>query len=121
MAGLCVVGISYIPPVIGIPGVEDIPVLIPSNNKTVRGFNHHATARLLCPRHLRDEFDEDRDLFCREVNEGKRIITHNDWPSFLYEEDKYNPDALDEGLLRRPLLVSVSRCSIVYLCMADFL
>ena len=119
MAGLCIVGINYIPPVRGVLGVKDVPVLIPSNDKSVHRFNHHATARLLCPRSLRDEFDEDRERFCREVNKGKINISHDDWPSFLYEEDTYNPDALNEGLLHGPLLVSVSRCSILCLSAAD--
>ena len=103
----------------GVLGVEDVPVLIPSNDKSVRRFNHHATARLLCPHSLRDEFDEDQEWFCREVNEGKINISHNDWPSFLYKEDTYNPDALDEGLLRGPLLVLASFCSILCLSTAD--
>jgi hypothetical protein len=78
--------------------------------KDTRGFSHHATARLLCPRHLRDEFDEDRDKFCRDVQNGNRIIIHDDWPSFLYPEEGYDPDAIDWGLLRGPFLVSVSLC-----------
>jgi hypothetical protein len=32
----------------------------------------------------------------------------------------YNPDALDEGLLHGPLLVSASCCSSICLSMADF-
>ena len=63
------------------------------------------TARLLCPRHLRDEFDTDMEGFCRRVQNGTQVITHNDWPSFLYPEDEYNPDALDEHLMRGPFLL----------------
>ena len=118
-AGLRVVSINYIPPVRGVLGVKDVPMLIPRNDKLVCGFNYHAMARLLCPRSLRDEFDEDREQFCHEVNEGKINISHNDWPSFLYEEDTYNPDALDEGLLHGPLLVSVRCYSILCLSAAD--
>jgi hypothetical protein len=43
------------------------------------------------------------------------MITHNDWPSLLYPEDGYNPDAIDEKLLQSPFLVSVSR--LLYLRM----
>ena len=68
---------------------------------------------MLCPRYLRDEFDEDQERFCHDVQNGTRIITHNDLPSFLYPEDGYNPDAIDESLLKSPFLLSVSR-SIIF-------
>jgi hypothetical protein len=43
-----------------IPDVPDIPRISSTNrNKGDRGFSHLASARLLCPRHLRDEFDRD--------------------------------------------------------------
>jgi hypothetical protein len=45
--------------------------------------------------------------FCRRVQNGTLAITHNDWPSFLYPEDSYNPHALDEHLLRGSFLLSV--------------
>ena len=118
-AGLCVVSINYIPPVRGVLRVKDVPVLIPSNDKSVCGFNYNATAHLLCPCSLYDKFDEDREQFCHKVNEGKINISYSDWPSFLYEEDIYNPDALNEGLLHGPLLVSVSCCYILCLSAAD--
>ena len=45
-----------------IPVVTDIPAMSTTNrNKSDRGFSHLASARLLCPRHLRDEFDQDRE------------------------------------------------------------
>jgi hypothetical protein len=100
--------IGYIRQVKGIPGVEDVPELDRKAKKDTRGFNHHATARLLCPREIRDEFDKDREKFCRDVQNGTRSITHKDWPSFLYPENGYNPEVIDEGLLRGPFLVSVS-------------
>ena len=104
--------IGYIRP------VKDIPDLDRKANKELRGFCHHATARLLCPRHLRDDFDEDWEKFCRDVQNGKRIITHDDLPSFLYPETDYNPDAIDETLLRSPFLVSVSH-SINCICITN--
>ena len=112
--------ISYIRPVKDVAGVEDVPEVDRKAKKDARGFRHHSsdsTARLLCPRHLRDKFDEDREKFCRDVENGKRVIIHDDWPAFLlltimtlYPEDAsgYNPDAIDKGLLRGPFLVSVS-------------
>jgi hypothetical protein len=65
------------------------------------------TAHLLCPRNFRDKFDADMEGFCRRVQNGTLAITHNDWPSFLYPEDSYNPDALDEHLLWGSFLLSV--------------
>lgn len=95
-------GIKYIPDIAGIAPLQ------PRTKKDQRGFTHHSTARLLCPRSLRDDFDKDRDGFCRDVENGTIIISHDDWPSFLYPEDDYNPDSIDENLLRGPFLLSVS-------------
>jgi len=108
----------YIRPLKDIPGVEEVPSIHASDSKETRGFNHHASARLLCPRHLRDKFDADRKAFCRDVQNGKRIIDHDDWPSFLYPETGYNSEAIDEGLLRGPFLVSVSH-SVICICIAN--
>jgi len=99
--------ISYIRP------VKDIPVLDRKADKETRGFCHHTTARLLCPRHLQDKFDKDRETFCHDVHNGDCAITHNEWPSFLYPEDDYNPNEMDKKLLQSPFLVSVSR-SIIF-------
>ena len=95
-------GIRYIPHIPGIPQLE------PSAKKDQRGFHHHSTARLLCPRRLRDKFDEDKDKFCASVQNGTQIITHKSWPSFLYPEDGYDPNEIDKNLLRGPFLLAVS-------------
>jgi hypothetical protein len=93
-----------------VPRIEDVPHIDRKAKKEQRGFCHFATARLLCPRQLRDEFDVDMEGFCRNVQNGRLVITHDDWPSFLYPEDMYDPDALDEHLLRGPFLLSVRLC-----------
>ncbi|KAH9942661.1 hypothetical protein B0H21DRAFT_710232 [Amylocystis lapponica] len=72
--------------------------------KEQRGFHHHATGRLLCPRILRDEFDKDMEKFCRKVHNCEIDIEADDYPSFLY------PDRLDEHLLRSEFLVQCFRC-----------
>ena len=90
-----------------IPRIKDVPNIERKAKKEERGFCHYMTARLLCPRQLRDEFDADMEGFCRRVQNGTLPITHDDWPSFLYPEDKYNADALDEHLLRGTFLLSV--------------
>lgn len=46
---------SYLPVVAGIE-----PISPSDRNKCDRGFANHATARLLCPRNMLDEFDADR-------------------------------------------------------------
>ena len=74
---------------------------------------HFAIARLLCPRHMRDIFDSDEEDFCRLVQRGLYDFNHHSWPSFFYpEETAYSSDAREDGLLRGPFLVSVSRLYI---------
>jgi hypothetical protein len=90
-----------------IPQIKDIPKIEHKAKKEQRGFHHFATARLLCPCRLRESFDADMEGFCRSVQNGTLAITHNDWPSFLYPEDEYNADAIDEHLLHGPFLISV--------------
>jgi hypothetical protein len=46
--------------------------------------------------------------FCRDVQEGKISVVADDWPTFLYPEDGYDPNAIDVGLLQGPFLLSVS-------------
>ena len=92
-----------------IPRIASVPPLEPRTGKDKRGFHHPSTARLLCPQSLREEFDNDMGRFCHDVQNGNVVISHNDWPSFLYPEDGYNPNAIDENLLRGPFLLSVSQ------------
>jgi hypothetical protein len=44
----------------------------------------------------------DREGFCLNVQNDTRVIWNDDWPSYLYPEDGYNPDAIDNNLLRGP-------------------
>lgn len=96
------------PPVKGIPGVKDVPIVDRKAKKDTRGFRHHATARLLCPGDMLKDFELDRVKFCHEVEHGTRAIIHDDLPAYLYPEGGYNSSAIDKGLLRGPFLVSVS-------------
>jgi hypothetical protein len=106
-------GLKYIPRVAGIPELE------PHVKKERRGFLHHSTARLLCPRHLRDYFDADRERFCRQILEASLVVTHNDWPSFLFPNDSYNPNRIDEYLLRSSFMLAV-RLSLALGCLLIF-
>jgi len=72
-----------------------------------------AIAQLLCPQHERDTYDSDKESYCRNVQNGIRSITHHKWPSFFYPETEYDPNREEKGLLRAPLLVSVS-LSFIY-------
>lgn len=45
--------------------------------------------------------------FCRDVENGVIQINAEDFPCFLYPEDSYNPDNVEEGLLRGEFLRSV--------------
>jgi hypothetical protein len=81
---------------------EDIAILqkyahqyIPSiegHSDNISAPRQFPTLRLLCSCHLRDRFDEDEKIFCRDVQAGAILITKSDWPSFLYPETGYNPD-----------------------------
>ena len=73
---------------------------------------------MLCPRHLWDKFDKDREKFCCEVQNGKIHVLHNSWPSFLYPESGYNHRVVDGGLLRGPFLLSVNLYAI-RICVAN--
>jgi hypothetical protein len=77
-----------------VPRIKDLHNIDRTVKKEQRGFSHYMTARLLCPRQLRDKFDADMEGFCRSMQSGSFIITHDDWPSFLYPEDKYDPDSV---------------------------
>jgi len=90
-----------------IPRVEGIPVIEPDVKKEKRGFYHHSTARLLCPRHLRDYFDGNKEGFCRQILEASLHITHDDWPTFLFPKEGYNHNHIDEDILRSEFLLSV--------------
>ena len=41
------------------------------------------------------------------LRSGEIVVSGDQWPSFLYEEEKINPDNPWDGLLRGVLLVSV--------------
>ncbi|PSR76358.1 hypothetical protein PHLCEN_2v8498 [Hermanssonia centrifuga] len=72
-------------------------------SKGERGWAHHQTARLLCPRSLVDEFDTDPD----SVESAEIAITADDYPSFLYSnEAQYNPNNIENNLLRGSYLLA---------------
>lgn len=91
---------QYIPSVYGCTddgGTEDNP-----------GHRDITAARLLCPRRLRDRFDTDTEYLYDSIRNDARPFSCSDWPSFLYPETAYNPNAVEEGLMRSQFLLSVS-------------
>ncbi|KAI0369441.1 hypothetical protein BV20DRAFT_365547 [Pilatotrama ljubarskyi] len=79
-------------------------------NKHWYGWHSVWTARLLVPRASRDEFDDDPQMFCDAVIGMDVKIDHEDYPSFLYSDDEeFDKDAIDVGLLRSGLLIKTVR------------
>ncbi|KAH9924457.1 uncharacterized protein B0H18DRAFT_1211888 [Fomitopsis serialis] len=95
-----------------LPRVNGIDTPDPKLEKESRGWRCHATARMLCPRDLRDEFDADPEKFCQEVRNGARKleINHDNWPTLAYSETEYNPENLDFGLLKSAFLLRCWLC-----------
>ncbi|OBZ77939.1 hypothetical protein A0H81_02860 [Grifola frondosa] len=46
-----------------------------------------------------------KDRFCASIGDGDTEVTTDDYPSFLYNQDEYNPEAIDKGFLHGTLLV----------------
>ncbi|OBZ77443.1 hypothetical protein A0H81_01957 [Grifola frondosa] len=71
--------------------------------KDRRGFENVTTGRLLCPRtHCPTSI---RTLiFCASVRDGDTEVTAHDYPSFLYDQEEYDPEEMDKGFLRSALL-----------------
>lgn len=82
-----------------IPHLSEITLLKANAKKDQCGFHHHLTACLLCPWHLRDKFNKDRDKFYTNMQNGMWIITHKSWPLFLYPEDGYYLEEINKNLL----------------------
>ncbi|KZT69749.1 hypothetical protein DAEQUDRAFT_252609 [Daedalea quercina L-15889] len=93
-----------------LPCVEGIDTPDPKLEKDSRGWSCHATARMLCPRELHDEYDSDPAKFCQEVRNGQRKIDHDDWPTLAYSETEYDPENLDSGLLKSAFLLRCWLC-----------
>ncbi|KAJ3514482.1 hypothetical protein NMY22_g14718 [Coprinellus aureogranulatus] len=110
--------IDWIAPASG----EPIHPHIPKHSKVDRGFNHDITGALLCPtsldwskeEYVYEMFPTDRSeispssLQCRDRHalRNKEIIAGGtDWPVFLYENEKPDPEDMWRGLFRGRLLI----------------
>ncbi|KAA1471035.1 hypothetical protein DENSPDRAFT_836974 [Dentipellis sp. KUC8613] len=101
------VGLNYVPRELHKDAL--IPPIPKQATKADRGFNHPMLARLLCPRKLLEQFDEDPNKFIASVQNGSIIVAAWDWPAFLYEHETYDRSALDKGLCRGYFLLRVGR------------
>ncbi|KAF8833422.1 hypothetical protein BDN67DRAFT_986045 [Paxillus ammoniavirescens] len=81
--------------------------------KTGRGFNHDITGCLLCPVDY-DWRDAEHCSAIRDFHPDFLVTEHN-WPTFLYENEQYDPENCTKGLFKNKLLVQVhfalSSCS----------
>ncbi|KZP09289.1 hypothetical protein FIBSPDRAFT_760197 [Athelia psychrophila] len=82
------------------PGQPLYPVLS-RNNKIDRGFNHPRTGQMLCPA----AWDWNDDNIKKELRSGQRKVPGEHWPTFVYEDYRYDPTEPWHGLFRGRLLV----------------
>ncbi|KAF8350423.1 hypothetical protein F5887DRAFT_1278642 [Amanita rubescens] len=86
------------------------PEIIAGLKSVTRGFNHTIFGRLLVPRKSLDAFDRNPEDYMNKVRTRVIRPTSLDFPTFLYDEGvDYDPDDMDNGLLRGKLLVKVYR------------
>ncbi|KAG1775590.1 hypothetical protein EV702DRAFT_1199060 [Suillus placidus] len=67
------------------------PPILKTHGKAVWGWNHTATARLLCPARDILEFNEDPHTYMDRVKSGQKQITSKQWLSMFYDMSLYNP------------------------------
>lgn len=80
---------------------EPLRPKLPRNSKIERGFHHPRTGFLLCPISM-DWADEE----VREQLRNKEIsVSGEDWPVFLFRDEKFDSEEPWRGLLRSRLLV----------------
>jgi hypothetical protein len=94
------------------------PPITKQSTWSSRGFNHPATARLLCPiKRLVDFEDNPRYEHCNLMSKAHKSFSHRDfmtkvnggqtrtikasaWPSFMYDMDQLEEGCVDKGLCR---------------------
>ncbi|KAF8481416.1 hypothetical protein JB92DRAFT_1710502 [Gautieria morchelliformis] len=83
-----------------------------ANDKESRGFNHPQIGRLLVSAPKVRQWDEDEE-FRRRVKKGIEIFRPQDFPVFLYEDDKVDPNNLLSGFLRSEILIRAYRAIMI--------
>ncbi|KAJ2929074.1 hypothetical protein H1R20_g8016, partial [Candolleomyces eurysporus] len=74
------------------------------NIKTDRGYFHITTGKYLCP----TELDWNDEATRSALRSGQIATTGDQWPIFLYESLKYNPQDPWEGFMKSNIMVLVS-------------
>ncbi|EMD41494.1 hypothetical protein CERSUDRAFT_70035 [Gelatoporia subvermispora B] len=93
------------------PKTESLQPPLSRTNKANWGFNHPQLARLLCPAKYIMKYNEDpaRGLGTERWRNAYRAreklrcgdfkVTARQWPYFLYDENEFDPDDVEKGLL----------------------
>ncbi|KAF9539267.1 hypothetical protein CPC08DRAFT_651227 [Agrocybe pediades] len=84
------------------------PIKVGSTKSKTRGHKHPQLSRLLCPAKYLADFDKDPEAFQKKLARGKVAVRSRDFPAFLYPKNGYDPNDLESGLLRNPVLIMVS-------------
>ncbi|KAK0495235.1 hypothetical protein EDD18DRAFT_1354450 [Armillaria luteobubalina] len=87
-------------------------------HKTVQGFHHINTGHLLCPQIHLQCFNENECFIFNLTNSRVKVMA-SEWPSFVYNQDLYNPLDAKTGLMVTPQNrmgqnVGVSQRSMVF-------
>ncbi|KAH9952316.1 hypothetical protein BGW80DRAFT_745992 [Lactifluus volemus] len=83
------------------------PPILRITSKASRGLNHPQIGRMLCPRHLLDDFDEDPTEMLSKLQDGRIIFQPGDWSTCLYDEGQFDPENPDKGLMRGHYILRV--------------
>ncbi|KAF5311555.1 hypothetical protein D9758_018972 [Tetrapyrgos nigripes] len=93
---------------------DGTPVLSRSDtSKSHRGFNHPATAELLCPVAYRKAFKRNKNKMIQKFRDGKSRVDISSAPYFVYDADLYNPDDWFQGLYRNHTLIRTGRAILL--------
>ncbi|KAG2030021.1 hypothetical protein BDR03DRAFT_987376 [Suillus americanus] len=83
------------------------PPILKTHGKAVWGWNHTATARLLCPARDILKFNKDSHAYMDQVKSGQKKITSKQWPSMFYDMSLYNPRNKKLGFLHGHAIVQM--------------
>jgi len=75
-------------------------------SKLGRGLAHPECAQLLCPIDVNWDSEIERNRFCVELNPP---MTAANWPAFLYENYRADPNNLAKGFMRSDIMIRAAR------------
>ncbi|TEB11984.1 hypothetical protein FA13DRAFT_1590684, partial [Coprinellus micaceus] len=71
------------------------------NVKVNHGFNHERTGFLLCPA----ELDWNDEQIKKQLRGKEIVVAGSNWPIFVYQNEKFDPECPWKGLFRNQLLI----------------